>query len=190
MIVPIQKNAHPEVMNEFCPVALTSVPIKCLEKIVKNRLTNEVKGSFDEYQFAYRPRRKTEDAILTLIDGICEHLEKTKAFAKVVFEDFASAFSTILPYSMVQKLLNLNVNSNIIRWVNNSLAHTGQQVRLNSTLSTLCYISTGAPQGCVLSPILYTLYTNECRSLNTNHNLIKYADDTALVGIYLQKGLT
>ena len=93
--------------------------MKSLEKIVKNRLMNEVEGSMDEYQFAYRPRRNTEDAILTLINGIFEHLEKTGAFAKVVFVDFASAFNTIQPYLMVQKLLDLGVNFNIIRWINN-----------------------------------------------------------------------
>ncbi len=40
VIVPVQKNAHPKVMNDLRPVALTSVPMKCLENIVKNRLNN------------------------------------------------------------------------------------------------------------------------------------------------------
>ena len=44
-------------------------------------------------------------------------------------------------------------------------------------------ISTGAPQGCVLSPFLYTMYTNSCRSAYLNNRYFKYADDTALVGL-------
>ena len=44
-------------------------------------------------------------------------------------------------------------------------------------------ISTGAPHGCVLSPFLYTMYTNSCRSAYSNNHYFKYADDTALVGL-------
>ena len=46
----------------------------------------------------------------------------------------------------------------------------------------MLYTCTGAPQGCVLSPLLFTLYTNDCRSVSKNCQLFKYADDTALVG--------
>ena len=44
-------------------------------------------------------------------------------------------------------------------------------------------ISTGAPQGCVLSPFLFTMYTNSCRSVYSNNHYFKYADDTAVVGL-------
>ncbi|KAJ8050478.1 hypothetical protein HOLleu_03698 [Holothuria leucospilota] len=48
--------------------------------------------------------------------------------------------------------------------------------------SDQCVISTGAPQGCVLSPVLFCLYTNDCQQLSDKCNIIKYADDTVLTG--------
>ena len=43
-------------------------------------------------------------------------------------------------------------------------------------------VNTGAPQGCVLSPILFSIYMNDISSNNSSVILIKYADDMAIVG--------
>ena len=43
--------------------------------------------------------------------------------------------------------------------------------------------STGSPQGCVPSPLLYILYTDDCRSQHTNRHILKFADDSAIVSL-------
>ena len=43
--------------------------------------------------------------------------------------------------------------------------------------------NTGAPQGCVSSPILYILYTNDCISSSTNNYIIKFSDDSAILSV-------
>ncbi len=56
-------------------------------------------------------------------------------------------------------------------------------VRLGKFSSNTCTISTGAPQGCVLSPLLFSLYTNDCTSKDPSVKLLKFADDTTVIGL-------
>ena len=73
---------------------------------------------------------------------------------------------------MVTKLKDLNVNSNIIAWILDFLTGRAQYVKLNKTISSTIPINTGAPQGCVLSPTLYTIYTNDYRSKHPHSTAI------------------
>ncbi|TWW68521.1 hypothetical protein D4764_19G0003190 [Takifugu flavidus] len=61
--------------------------------------------------------------------------------------------------------------------------YVNKYVRLGKTVSDSVTISTGSPQGCVLSPLLFSLYTNCCTSSHQSVKLIKFADDTTLIGL-------
>jgi hypothetical protein len=54
-------------------------------------------------------------------------------------------------------------------------------------MSSTIITNTGAPQGCVLSPVLFTIYTSDCRSTHPDCKIIKYADDTIIVGLINKK---
>ncbi len=55
-------------------------------------------------------------------------------------------------------------------------------MRLRKYISSTRTISTGAPRGCVFSPLLFSLYTNDCTSKDPSVKLLKFADDTTLIG--------
>ena len=61
------------------------------------------------------------------------------------------------------------------RWILNILLDRPQVVKVNTLLSQPLILSTGAPQGCVLSPLLYSLFTNDCRSNNNSTLVFKLA---------------
>ena len=56
-----------------------------------------------------------------------------------------------------------------------------QHVRVNNTTSSATVVSTGSPQGCILSPLVFMLCKNDCRSIRPNRYFIKFSDDTALL---------
>ncbi|KAK3535563.1 hypothetical protein QTP70_016833 [Hemibagrus guttatus] len=58
-----------------------------------------------------------------------------------------------------------------------------RQTAVGMHVSDLQHISTGSPQGCVLSPLLFSLYTNGCTSGHQSVKLLKFADDTTLIGL-------
>ena len=62
-IVPIPKNANVTELNDYRPVALTSVTMKCFERLVKDHITSTLPVTLDPLQFAYLPNRSTDDAI-------------------------------------------------------------------------------------------------------------------------------
>ena len=56
-------------------------------------------------------------------------------------------------------------------------------VRVDSNTSATLILNTGAQQVCVLSPLLYSLFTHDCMARHDSNTIIKFADDTTVVGL-------
>lgn len=183
-IVPVPKKDLPKVVNDLRPVTLTPILSKCLEYVGKSLLMPHVKTQLDPLQFAYINGRSTEDAICVLMHRLNKHLDcKASNTARALFIDYSSAFNTIQPHLMINKLSSHNVPEYLQLWTLDFLTHRSQYVCTSSEVSNSLVLNTGAPQGCVLSPVLFVLYTNDL-TWNTNNVFIeKYADDTVIVGL-------
>ncbi|KAK3526916.1 hypothetical protein QTP86_004709 [Hemibagrus guttatus] len=114
---------------------------------------------------------------------LLQHLDSPGSYARILFVDFSSAFNTIIPALLRDKLFQLNVPDSMCSWITDFLTDRRQFVRLGTHVSDLQHISTGSPQGCVLSPLLFSLYTNGCTSGHQSVKLLKFADDTTLIGL-------
>ena len=171
-------------MNDLRPVALTSILVKCLERLVLSMLLPAVSTFQDPCQYAYKCKRSVDDAISVFVNNIYTHIESPKTYCRILFIDFSSAFNTIQPRILVEKLLKMNVNKHVCAWILDFLTFRPQFVKLqaNSTVfkSDNLVLNIGAPQGTCISPALFTIYTDDCRSESDNINIIKFADDTAI----------
>ncbi len=102
---------------------------------------------------------------------------------KILFVDFSSAFNTIIPDLLLSKLTQLSVPISVCQWINSFLTDRQQLERLGKFSSSTRTISSRAPQGCVLSPLLFSFYTNDCTSKDPSVKLLKFADDTTVIGL-------
>ncbi|KAK3506639.1 hypothetical protein QTP70_011245 [Hemibagrus guttatus] len=137
----------------------------------------------DPLQFAYRANRSMDDAVNMGLHFILQHLDKSGTYVRLLFMDFSSAFNTIIPTLLQTELTQLSVPSSICQWITSFLTDRHQLVKLGKFMSNSRTTSTGTPQGCVLSPLLFSLYTNDCTSTDPSVKLLNFTDDTTVIGL-------
>ncbi len=76
------------------------------------------------------------------------------------FIDYSSAFNTIVPTKLAVKLSDLGLNTSLCDWIQDFLTARPQVVKVGQFTSNSITLNVGAPQGCFLSPLLYSLYTH------------------------------
>ncbi len=182
-IIPVPKKPKMTGLNDYRPVALTSVVMKSFERLVLAYLKASTGPLLDPLQFAYRANRSVDDAVNMGLHFILQHLDRPGTYMRILFVDFSSAFNTIIPDTLQNKLTQLSVPTSVCQWITSFLTDRQQLVRLGKFSSSTRTTSTGAPQGCVLFPLLFSLYTNDCTSKDPSVKLLKFADDTTLIGL-------
>ncbi|KAK1788609.1 hypothetical protein P4O66_002686 [Electrophorus voltai] len=181
-IIPVPKKPQPSGPNDYRPVALTLIMMKCFEKLVRDFITSSLPASMDPLQFAYHHNRSTDNA--HLLETTQTHLDKGRGNSvKMLFVDYSSAFNTIIPSRLTTKLEDLGLHPSLCEWISNFLTDRTQSVQVGNCFSFTLTLSTGAPQGCVLSSLLYSLYTYDCVATSSSTIFVKFADDTVIIGL-------
>jgi hypothetical protein len=88
-----------------------------------------------------------------------------------------------VPSKLITKLRILALNTSLCNWILDFLMCSPQVVRVGNNTSATLILNTGSPQGCVLRPLLYSLFTHDCMARHNSNTIIKFADDTTVVGL-------
>lgn len=169
----------PELVSSYRPISLLPILSKICEKLVKKRLQEVItsKNILPSHQFGFREKHSTIEQVNRVTQKIFNSFEEN-SYCNTVFLDVAQAFDKVWHEGLLYKLreiLPLNLHLLIKSYISNRTF----QIKINNSLSQPFCINAGVPQGSVLGPTLYLLFTADF-PVAPNILVSTFADDTAL----------
>lgn len=144
----------------------------------------------DPHQYAYREKRFTSDALLSLIHTALTRLESRGSYARLLFPDFSCAFNTTIPQALVNELLPLLLlalkpslcDHPLRNWALDVLTERPQIAWV--MCRPLPSPSTPAsPRDVSSAPLLQSLLTCDCSAKHPRTHIVKFTDNTAVAGL-------
>lgn len=180
-IIMIAKPGKPATeIKSYRPISLLPVMSKIAEKVIASRLQAEIanKRLLPEHQFGFRSKYSTTEQIHRIVNTIQETFQE-KSYCNAVFLDISQAFDRVWHPGLLFKLKN-NIPHSLYVILESYLKERLFFVRYQEALTNLHPIAAGVPQGSVLGPILYSLFTADFPQ-SQNVLTATYADDTAIL---------
>ena len=187
LVKPLLKKPNMDInsMKSYRPVSNLSLVGKLIERIVDKKLSAHI-SSFnlhDPYQSAYRGFHSTETALLKVQDDVMRSLDSGKVVMLVLL-DLSAAFDTVSHQKLLQRLnVTFGVSGLALDWFKSYLSDRRQCVHIDGVSSEFVDLRYGVPQGSVLGPKLFCVYTRPLGGIVIRHDGVEYhiyADDTQL----------
>ncbi len=172
-IIPVPKKSSPSCFNDYRPVALTPILMKCFERLVMQHIKSVLPPSLDPFQFAYRSNRSTDDAS-PLPSTQPSHPRQNGHVCQIAVHRLQFSIQHNHPSQLIHKLVQLGLNTSLCNWLLDFLTGRPQAVRVGSNTSSTITLNTGAPQWMCAEPPplhsadprLHTDHTTPTASLN------------------------
>ncbi|KAK3571131.1 hypothetical protein QTP86_001914 [Hemibagrus guttatus] len=182
-VIPIlQKPAlDPSDISNYRSVSLLSFLSKILECVVCNQLSDYIMQNnlHDPNQSGFKAAHSTETALLAVTEKL--HAARSAKLSSVlILLDLSAAFDTVNHKTLLSTLRSLGICGTAWEWFASYLDGRSYQVTWKGLTSAPCRLSTGVPQGSVLGPLLFSLYTHSLGKVISSHEFSNhcYADDT------------
>lgn len=180
-ITAIPKEANSPNVSDYRPISITPILSKVFEKLLSRRLSSfaEAHQLFPTRQFSYRKNYGCSDALLVIAQHAQQALDAGRE-CRLVQIDFSAAFDRVNHLGLLYKLQCFGIGGSILSIIRQFLSGRKQAVVVDGSSSSLVDVVSGVPQGSVLGPLLFILYTSEMFSI-TENILVGYADDSTLI---------
>ena len=119
-------------------------------------------------------------AAVELVDRIRLYMDKGQ-IPLSVYLDLSKAFDTLDHSILLTKLNFYGFSGSPLMCFQSHLSHRQQFVDFDGTVSDICTLSTGVPQGSILGTLLFIIYNYDIHITSEQFNLILYADDTNMI---------
>ncbi|KAL9982072.1 hypothetical protein ACROYT_G010864 [Oculina patagonica] len=180
---PVFKKDDETEIGNYRPISLLSVPSKILESCVADALVKHVlldNRLLTNNQWAYRKGYSTE-LLLAHLTETWRRVIDSKKVVGVVFIDFQKAFDSVSHSILTHKLKHyFGIEGNLLDWLKDYLRNRKQFTVMNGKKSDYAQVTYGIPQGSVLGPTLFNLYTSDLPDSVTSGEVYMYADDTSI----------
>lgn len=180
IVVPIHKpNKDPNKPESYRPISLLSCILKTFERMIKYRLEWWLKKNnpLPQNQFGFKQGLGTLNAVSNIVTDIQLCFSKND-YLGAIFLDIQGAYDSVNLHILRKKLLDFAIPKHLANTITNILHNRELYVRSeNNEKIGPRFISVGLPQGSVLSPLLFNIYTADIHNINTSINVIQYADD-------------
>ena len=171
-------------LSNFRPISNLMFMSKLIEKVVASQLINHISSNgLDEIlKSAYKQFHSTETALVKVFNDIVLDVDRNRTLILLLL-DLSAAFDTVDHTILIERLANrFGLCDLALAWFKSYLSDRTHFVSIRGARSVTPSLSCGVPQGSVLGPILYMLYTSPLgdivRQYNMGYNF--YTDDTQL----------
>ena len=153
-----------------------------METVINRAVTNflEKNSILSNNQYGFRRGVSAQD-ILTLLSHRWHTTSARGGSTRVIAVDAAGAYDKVSHPGLVYKASRYGLSGTLLAWLQDYLRDRRLQITINGSTSPLYPMSAGVPQGSILGPTLYLLYTKDAEDhLPAGVELAAYADDTTL----------
>ena len=164
----------------YRPISLLPVMSKLFEKIILKQLDPYISKIIPNHQFGFRNKHSTIDQVHRIVDIINKALEDGNVCSAIFF-DVSKAFDKVWHEGLIFKMRKL-LPVHFAELLESYLSGRSFRIKQDNSFSELKEIKAGVPQGSVLGPILYLLFTADLPDLKSNVTAT-FADDTAFLAI-------
>ena len=177
----IKNNSDIQNLTSYRPVSNLTFLSKMIEVAALQQLNEHLDmiKILPETQSAYRKHHSTETALCTVVDDLLQNRAKGKC-SLLILLDLSAAFDTVVHELLIEDLEAIGIEGTALKWFKSYLTERSFQVSVKNTLSRRKLLEKGVPQGSVLGPILFCIYTLGLAWILHRYgiNFQFYADDT------------